>query len=90
MPVFAVVLNEPNAEVERRLGQEYPGYFRFTDTVFLVDSDGIADSIATAAGIKGDDRIEAARGVVFKLNSAYAGFTVRALWDWLSQAEERQ
>ena len=90
MPVFAVILNEPSAEVEQRLGQAYPGHFRFTDTVFLVETDGIAESVATGAGIKGNDRIEAARGVVFKLNKSYAGFTVRSLWDWLARAEERQ
>ncbi len=90
MPVFAVVLNEPNAEVERRLNDSYPGHFRFSDTFYLVQTDDIADSIANGVGIKGDNRIEPARGVVFKLNRSYAGFTTRALWDWLSQAEERQ
>ena len=90
MTVFAVVLNEPNAEVERRLDSSYPGFFRFSDTFYLAQTDDIADSVAARIGIKGDERIEAARGVVFKLNRSYAGFTTRSLWDWLSRAEERQ
>ena len=90
MAVFAVVLNGANEEVKQHLEQEYPDYFQFTDTFFLVQSNGIAESVAIAAGLKGDDRIEAARGAVFKLNRSYSGFTVRSLWDWLTQAEERQ
>ncbi len=89
MPVFAVVLNEPNNEVEKRLKEKYEGCFALTDTFFLVQSEAIAENVAVDAGIKGEDRVETARGVVFKLNKSYSGYTSRALWDWLVQAEER-
>lgn len=90
MPVFAVVLNEPNGDVARRVGGKYPNHYKMNDTFFLVQGDGIAQSVSEAVGIKGDDRVEDARGVVFKINHSYSGFTSRALWDWLGQAEERE
>ena len=66
------------------------GNYRLNDTFYLVQSATIAETVAIAAGIKGDDRVEAARGVVFKLNRSYSGYTARSLWDWLGQAEERE
>ena len=71
MTVFAVVLNRPNPGVTGRLQERYPESFRFTDTCYLVQTDAIAETVATDAGIKGDDRIEEASGVVFKLNKSY-------------------
>ena len=89
MSVFAVVLNEENHDVAERIRSGYPNFsYRLTDTFFLVRSDTIPETVATAIGIKGDRRIETARGVVFKLNRSYSGFTARSLWDWLRQAEE--
>ena len=90
MPVFAVVLRDPNHEVEQRLLDKYPGSFQFTETVFLVQANGIPDAVAKDVGIKGDDRIATASGAVFRLDGAYSGYTTRALWDWLKQADEQQ
>lgn len=89
MSVFAVVLREENTEVARRVENRYPGYYQLNDTFFLVQDNGIAETVAKSLGIKGDDRIESASGVVFRLNNiAYSGFTVRSLWDWLQKTEE--
>ena len=89
MRTFAIVLNEANPDVAERIKGEYPDHYRITDTLFLIADDTIAEKVATAVGIKGDDRIENARGVVFKLNSAYSGYSSRSLWDWLTAAEEK-
>ncbi len=56
---------------------------------FLVSTDVIAETIAINVGIKGDDRIEDANGVVFRLKASYSGYAARSLWDWLAQAEKR-
>ncbi len=88
MHVFAVVLNEENADITDRIKKTYPKHYEFSKTLFLVASDSIAETVAIAVGIKGADRVETAGGVVFKLNRAYAGYTGRALWDWLAQVEE--
>ena len=89
MRTFAIVLNEANPDVAEPIEGKYPDHYRISDTSFLVADDTIAEKVATAVGIKGDDRIEKARGVVFKLNRAYSGCSSRALWDWLTTAEER-
>lgn len=87
MSIFAIVLHEVNPEVTQRIESEYPNNFKYNDTFYLVESDSIATTVALNIGLKGDNRIEEASGVVFKLNSAYSGYTKRSLWDWLSSVE---
>ena len=89
MRTFAIALNEANPDIVERIERKYPDHYRITDTSFLVADDTIAEKVAMAVGIKGDDRIENARGVVFKLNGAYSGYSSRSLWDWLTFAEEK-
>lgn len=90
MRMFAVILNEANPEIAERIAESYPTHYRFSDTVFLVSDDALAETVSVNVGIKGDDRVDEARGVVFRLNGAYAGYTKRALWEWLSEAEGRE
>ena len=85
-PVFAVVLDEPNDLARDRLRAKYPNIYALNDTVSLVRTEGLAESVAITAGIKGEDRI--VNGIVFKLNRAYSGYTARSVWEWLQQAEE--
>ena len=90
MCMFAVILNEANQKAAERIAESYPAYYRFSDTVFLVSDDALAETVSASVGIKGDDRIDEAGGVVFHLNGAYAGYTKRVLWEWLSEAEGRE
>ena len=89
MPLFAVILNDPNEPVESRLHEAFgeQNVFPMNDRTFLVASDEITENVTVKAGIKGDDRIENSRGAVFRLNGAYAGYTVKSLWEWLSDHE---
>lgn len=89
MNIFAIVLSADNPLVVQRIKEEYPNVYSLTNTFFLVQSNSIAEDVATAAGIKGDRKIENARGVVFRLNGSYSGFTKSSLWDWLQQALEQ-
>ena len=89
MRTFAIALNETNPDIVERIEGKYPDHYRITDTLFLITDDTIAEKVATTVGLKGDDRIESARGVVFKLNGAYSGYSARSLWDWLTTAEEK-
>ena len=88
--LFAIVLNEPNREVDERIAKAYPRRFKYTDTCYLVafDESVITEDIAEGTGLKGEDRIENASGVVFKLNAAYSGYTKKTLWEWLNSVEE--
>lgn len=89
MAVFAVHLSRSAEQTAERLEQRYPddSHFKLSDTLYLVRADTVAERISENIGIKGDDRIEDAAGVVFKLNAAYSGFDSRSLWDWLALAE---
>ena len=88
--IFAVVLFEPNLEVEKRLKEQYQTQYKYTDTFYLValDQTVVTEEIAEAIGIKGENRVENSSGVVFKMNSAYSGFTSRTLWEWLETVLE--
>jgi len=88
MSVFAVVLDEPNPEVAARIQDQYPGHYRLNDTLFLVSSHEVAEKVAQAVGITGDQSSHLQSGVVFRLNHYYSGFTSRTLWEWLEQAEK--
>ena len=89
MTIHAIVLTEPNTEVETRIRDKYTGreFYKLNDTFYMVRSDGISEEVAVNVGIKGDDRIESATGAVFKLNGAYAGYAQKSLWEWLSIEE---
>ena len=88
MSIFSIVLHEANSEVAQRIETQYPNNFMYTDTFYLVESDSIAATVALNIGLKGDDRVDEASGVVFKLNNAFSGYTKRSLWDWLSSVED--
>lgn len=50
----------------------------------------LTQNLATLVGIKGDDRIADASGFVVKLEEfSYAGYTTRALWEWLKGMEKK-
>lgn len=90
MSIHIVLLTEPNDDVAARIKEKYPDCHQVTDAGFLVQTREITQDVAVNAGIKGDDRVEEATGVVFKLNGAYSGYAPRALWEWLGQAEEAE
>ena len=84
MRLFAVILNSPNEDVEARLREVYPNLYEMGSGAYLVSGDELTENVAIKAGLKGDDRIENARGAVFRLNGAYSGYTATSLWEWLS------
>ena len=93
MGVFAVFLQESlpqvRTQISNRIQEQYPNpkHYKLSDNLFLVRSYSITDAVARSIGIKGDEAIEHATGVVFKLNAAYAGFAKRAIWEWLALPE---
>ncbi len=91
--VFAVALDKEGrraaAEVVSRLKREYGGdnVYELAGgmTLVAVPLSATTNGTAETAGIKGKDRTVS--GVVFKLNSAYSGYTDGKLWTWLSEAQ---
>jgi len=92
MRIFAVALDNDGAasaeEVNDRLKSRGASFHRLSSTVFVVAADLLSDQIAELAGIKGDDRLQSATGVVFRIDS-YAGFASRSVWEWLGRVEEQ-
>ncbi|MCY4005765.1 MAG: hypothetical protein OXE84_02910 [Rhodobacteraceae bacterium] len=90
MRVFAVALDNDGAasaeEVNDRLKVRSASFYRLSSTVFVVAADLLSDQVAELAGIKGDDRLQSATGVVFRID-AYSGFASRSIWEWLSKVE---
>ena len=86
MPQFLIIFDEPSAEAEARLQEHYPDHYSYHSDapVYLVRNDGISEQIAKTVGMSGDDKI--VTGVVFKLNSAFSGYTNGAIWEWLQQS----
>lgn len=89
MSIFAVVLDAPNADAAARVQSQYPDHYQLNDRLFLVSSDAVAEKVARAVGITENESEHIQSGVVFRLNHFYSGFTARALWEWLEQAEKR-
>ena len=89
MAVFAVHLGGDTTAAKSRISTNYPGtkHLELESNLYLIHADSIAETVAVNLGIKGDNRIEGLTGIVFKLNSEYAGFTYRAIWSWLSDTE---
>lgn len=84
--VFLVCLSGgPIEELADLLRARYPepDHYQLSKRAFLVRADSISDWVADSIGIKSDDRIEGATGVVFRLRGSYAGFFERSVWEWL-------
>lgn len=91
--VFAVTLDKEGrsaaAEVVSRLKKEYgaDNVYPFASgvTFVAVPPSSTTNVVSKIARIKGKTRDTT--GVVFKLNSAYSGYTDTALWAWLEKAQ---
>lgn len=82
-------LDEYNTEVVKRILEKYPKNYEISETLYLVSSeDDDSSEVARNVGIRGDDRIEGAGGIVFRLWQRYSGFADIELWEWLDDAFE--
>ena len=88
--LFGIVLLKKHKELAERIEVEYPNsnHYKVSDSYYLVHADSLSDHVATQIGVKGDDKVEGASGVVFKLNGAYSGWAPRSLWEWLEIVED--
>lgn len=66
---------EPN--VIKRIEENYPNYYKLSDTAFLVFSDRLTQDIAENVGIKRENSSENSLGVVFRLSSAFSDYFER-------------
>ena len=87
--LFAVVLTEGQEAGAARLREAYPEtqIYPLGENVFIVSGDMLSSAVAKAAALTKEHADEGIRGVVFKLNGSYTGFTRQSLWEWLEKAE---
>ena len=91
MAVFAIALVKNNPAVTSLIQANYPGCYEHSPTLYLVEEDALAETVAITVGIKGEARVSDASGFVLKLQEfSYSGYTTRSLWDWLKDAEKRR
>lgn len=90
MSIFVVVLNQDAPDLfESKIKELYPRSYRYADNVFFLEDDNIPETIANRLGIKVEDENQrTATGAVFGLDGSYAGYTAKALWDWLQRVEK--
>ncbi len=86
MPTFAIILNEPNAEVERRI-QACGECLKVNAVSWLVTGDLSVEEIIDVIGFTGETPVANAAGFVFSLNGSYAGRVDKDAWEWLDRAE---
>ena len=90
MSVYVVIVDSEEEKVKELLESSYPNCYPHISNkkLVFVRSEDAAEQIATKIGIKGENRIKGGSGVVFKLNSTYAGFTHNSLWEWLGKDDQ--
>ena len=87
MAVFAVALTQKNDAVKERIKDLYPNNYQLSSTLFFLTSSELTHEIATKIGIRDEPRVPRGNGVVLRFN-AYAGYTNKALWEWMAVQEE--
>ena len=78
---YIVIFDNESDENKRRVTDLDPSAYEHRSNIFFVRSDEVSDAIALKLRIKGEDRDIA--GAVFRIGSAYSGYTSKSLWEWL-------
>ena len=81
MTIYAIFLNEPDAEVWKNVREKWEGrHFVLTENLAFVAPGGITTTaeVASVAGIGGDTNVI---GLVFEWG-AHHGFNRSDLWEW--------
>ena len=81
MADYIVIFDEESDENGRRVAEFYPGAYEHHPKIFFVRSDEVSEAVASRLRIKGENRDT--NGAVFRISSAYSGYTSKSLWEWL-------
>ena len=85
MADYIVIFDKESEESRRRVTELYPSAYEHNPQIFFVRSNEVSEVVASKLRIKGEDRN--ATGAVFKISSAYSGYTSKSLWEWLDLDE---
>ena len=86
MNKYLLVLEDSSKEVTARAEKAYPDRtYQINDMALLVRTEDSPLDIAQSCGIRGEDTVEGASGIVFRIPGGWAGFAARDLWKWLQR-----
>ena len=81
MADYIVIFDEESDENRQKVTKLYPGAYEHHPQIFFVRSNEVSEAVASRLGIKGEGG--GTIGAVFKIGSAYFGYTNKSLWEWL-------
>jgi len=86
MKIFVIVLDKQGESVKEevydRLKNKNVKFYRISSATFILKGEYLSGEVAEIVGIKGDDRLKDASGVVFRIDS-YSGFADPSIWEFL-------
>ena len=89
MSIYHVMIDDVAVfeQVKEKLNAKYPDhyYYHGQERLVFVRSDNISEEIVKNIGLGGEGKIEGASGAVFKMNTAYSGYTNGSVWEWLTK-----
>lgn len=85
MADYIVIFDKESDKNRQRVAEIDPNAYEHDPKIFFVRSDEVSQAVAVNLRIKGEDRDT--EGAVFKIGSAYSGYTSKSLWEWLGADE---
>ena len=89
MNIYAVILNEPDADAWDRLKEAWPSaHYILTDRIAFIGSASVTltEMISETVGLNEDHEV---LGLVVQLDD-YFGYNNPSLWEWMHKMEEEK
>ena len=82
MALFAVLADTPNPGLEQQISTLFPGFYKLTDSQWLVSADVIPQTLAEQLDIRAG---KFGRVIVVGLTGSASGWHSKTVWEWISQ-----
>ena len=86
---YLLVLEDPNDEAIERAKSAYAdnSTYQMNDMALFIRTEDSSLDVARTCGVRGEDRVEGASGVVFRIPGGWAGYADQDLWKWLRRKD---
>ena len=82
LSIFIAVVKEGNDIVANNI-LKYPDWHKYKDTTYFIRTTKDIKEIDKDLGFNVSENENKVTGVIFRLNSAFSGYTEQSLWDWI-------
>lgn len=83
MAIFAVLADNPNAELGKRIESLYPtDFYKLTESQWLVMADTIPRTLSEQLDVRAG---KFGRVIVLRTEGRAAGFHASSVWEWIRQ-----